>query len=533
MRATTLTTHLAAYAATAGLVLAGSILAVTPAQADPVGPQPASEAGDWLAGQLTGGLMHNPNYGGFDDFGLSIDTALALDTVGGHDTDVQSVSDAVASRIEEYITGGDFAPDDIYSGAVAKSAVLATTAGSDPRAFGGVDLIDTLESRVAASAPITGRVQDKSSTDYANVLGQSFASRALAEAGSAKTGGVTGFLLKQQCRSGYFRLNFSAPGAANQSCVEGADAPDADATALAVVLLGGQDADPVVAAARDKAQAWLVGQQRCNGSFGGGTTTEGANANSTGLAAWALQGTPAARQAATWLRAHQATDGDAGNALASEQGAIAYDDAGHAAGRADGITDSTADQWRRATAQAAPGLLGFSDAATPDLQLTGPRGYRKAGTKDVLTASGAEEGTVLCTTGPGTSQTGVATDTGLNSTVTLPAGTRTRVYTVRDAYGHQATTAVKVLGQAKLRVTKSRHRVKRGRTMTATVNWLAPHEWARIVYKGRLVRSGHATADGTFSATFRVGKKRGKKRIVGYGHFIDTRRGATVIRVVR
>ncbi len=531
MRATTRTTRLAAYAASAGLALSGAVI-VAPAQAAPVGPQPAPEAADWLADELDGGLMHNEQYD-FDDFGLSIDTGLALAAVGGHDADVRAISDAVAARVDEYVTGGDFAPDDIYSGALAKAAVLAGTAGADPGAYGGVDLIEALESRVAAAAPRTGRVQDKSSTDYANVLGQSFAARALDRAGSAKAADVTGFLLLQQCRSGYFRLNFSAAGAPNQACSEGADLPDVDATALAVVLLGAQDADADVAAARDRAQAWLVTQQRCDGSFGGGVSTEGANANSTGLAAWALGDTPASRQAATWLRARQVTAPDSGAPLAGEVGAIAYDDAGLAAGRSGGITATSSDQWRRATAQAAPGIAWFSDAPTPELSLTGPNGYRKAGSRQVLTAGGADEGTVLCLTGPAASARGIASDSGLRSTVTLPPGTHSRQYVVSDAFGHRDTTTVKVLGRATLKVAKSRARIKRGRTVTATVKRLAPGERTRIYYKGRLVRSGHAAANGTFTTTFRVGKRLGRKRIVGVGEFSDIRRGRTVVRVVR
>jgi hypothetical protein len=102
-----------------------------------------------------------------------------------------------------------------------------------------------------------------------------------------------------------------------------------------------------------------------------------------------------------------------------------------------------------------------------------------------------------------------------------------------DPYGHADTQALKVLGKKRLTVTKSQYRVKRGRYVTATVSGLAPAEWARVYYKGRPVRSGFASATGRFTATFKVGRAKGKKSIVGYGMFTDIRRGSSKIKVVR
>ena len=64
--------------------------------------------------------------------------------------------------------------------------------------------------------------------------------------------------------------------------------------------------------------------------------------------------------------------------LAPSVGAIAYDPAARAAGQANGITTTTADQWRRATAQAALGLVW--DAQRPaTVQVTGPTKFVKGG----------------------------------------------------------------------------------------------------------------------------------------------------------
>ena len=65
----------------------------------------------------------------------------------------------------------------------AKAATFARVAGANPTSYGGVNLVTRLEERVSATAPIVGRIEDRSSFgDYANTLGQSYAVRALTEA---------------------------------------------------------------------------------------------------------------------------------------------------------------------------------------------------------------------------------------------------------------------------------------------------------------------------------------------------------------
>jgi hypothetical protein len=107
------------------------------------------------------------------------------------------------------------------------------------------------------------------------------------------------------------------------------------------------------------AKSWLKRAQRANGSFGGGPSTETPNANSTGLAAWALGETGAcrpARKAAQWVGRLQVPGDVTGTPLEGEEGAIAYDRAAYTAGETDGITVESRDQWRRTASQAAPGL---------------------------------------------------------------------------------------------------------------------------------------------------------------------------------
>jgi hypothetical protein len=171
-------------------------------------------------------------------------------------------------------------------------------------------------------------------------------------------------MLEQQCSQGFFRLNFNDDKAApDQGCVKG-DAADTDVTALAVIELApvAKGHGELTAALRD-ATKWLKGHQKANGSFGGSGPTAAANANSTGLAGWALlteRACGAARHAAKWVSDRQLTDNFAGTPLVGQRGAIGYDDATLKAARKDGIVTETRDKWRRATSQAAPALLALS-----------------------------------------------------------------------------------------------------------------------------------------------------------------------------
>lgn len=340
---------------------------VGPAQAaDP----PADElAATWLTGQLTGGIIHNDQYA-FDDYGLSIDVALALDALGGHEATVTEISDAVAAHVASYTTGVDFGSSDIYAGSTAKAVVLAQAAGADPSSYGGVDVVLQLNRRVSSQAPTKGRLQDRTTTtDYANVIGQAYAVQALAEAGTGKAGPARRYLLKQQCAKGYFRLNFTkSKSRADQTCDGGdpatASAADTDATAIAVLALSSlHSTDPDVRSAITRAVAWLKKRQKANGSFGGGTSTEASNTNSTGLAGWALgvrHACTAAAAAAGWVDRFQVTGATGGSPLAADIGAVGYDKAAYdGVAAAEEITVAQRDQWRRATAQAAPALANL------------------------------------------------------------------------------------------------------------------------------------------------------------------------------
>ena len=340
-----------------------SALALTLAAGVTVGVAAPAQAGDpsaqtarWLNKQHTDGLVHNDQFD-FDDYGLSIDVGLALDELGLPKS-ARTVRKAIAANIDSYTTGADFGSSDVYAGPVAKSAAFALATGADPTDFGGVDLIARLNKRVANKAPIAGRLQDKGADDFANVIGQAYAVRALTTEQAKKAGKATAFLLAQQCKGGYFRLNFTEDKtAADQTCDGGkrktTSAPDTDATAIALLtLLQVPQVGPRIDNAIDAAVSWLLRTQANNGSFGGGTATEAANANSTGLAASALGAAGVcakARRAGNWIWKLYV------NGVSGENGAIAYDKAALASAE-DGISVEERDQFIRSTAQAGPAL---------------------------------------------------------------------------------------------------------------------------------------------------------------------------------
>lgn len=319
---------------------------------------PLAQTERWLAKQPTDGLIHNDQYD-FDDYGLSVDVGLALQELG-QKKNARKIRKAVAKHVDSYTTGADFGSGDIYANATAKAAAFAQTTGADAADFGGVDLIARLKKRVANKAPIAGRIQDRGASDFANVIGQAYTVQALTTAGvKKKAGKATAFLLDQQCKSGYFRLNFTVDKtAADQTCAGGkrasTSAPDTDTTAIAVLALL-EDPTPTKAVRKavSRAVTWLTKQQERNGSFGGGPSTEKPNANSTGLAGWALGSAGAcdkAHKAAKWLTKLRVTG------VSGENGAIAYDKAARTAAQ-DGISVEERDQFIRATAQAAPALV--------------------------------------------------------------------------------------------------------------------------------------------------------------------------------
>jgi hypothetical protein len=504
-----------------GSVVALSGLTSSPVSADTT--PSSTSATTWLAGELTGGLMHNPNFGGFDDYGLSVDTGFAELATGNTAVAVQ-VRDAVAAHINDYITGDAFGdPGSKYAGSTAKALVFAQGSGGTPTAFGGVNLVTRLESLVGTS----GRIADVTTfTDNANTIGQSFAARGLVTAGSLKAADVTAYLLKQQCPAGFFRLALG-----DAQCADNAS-PDTDVTALAMLNLQGQSAKPEVAAALAKAASWLLSTQAADGSFGGGGVTAAANTNSTGLAASALGGqckVTAADRAAAYVRGFQVPAGQAGP-LSTEVGAVAYDTAAKTLGQSQGITDASSDQWRRATTQAAPGLI-WDPSAAATVQVSAPKGFVKGGEFAKVTITGAAAGEQVCVTD---SAGGAATLIGTGSPLIHLVGTARKGndVTVSATTGPGSGSAtVSALGRERLKP-KLAKTVVHGERAVVRLKGLAAKEKVKLFVDGRLVAKGRATKKGVFVDRFVARFKVGGHKLKAVGQFAN-RVGATTFRVVR
>ena len=538
-----------------GTLLAASALSLATLVAPTVPPAVAAEEHDagpvtagagWLSGQLTDGLLSYPtDFGPFTDHGLSIDAALGLDAVGGHDATVRSISDAVGSDREAYVTGEAFGDaDSLYAGPAAKALVLAQTAGADPATYGGSDLVDRVESVVSTDPVIAGRLEDRSSFgDYANVLGQAFAASGLTTAGSERAADATAYLLQQQCSEGFFRLDFTKDKTAvDQTCDGGKGAgessPDTDATALVILLLQDLGVAPAIEESLARAESWLLDQQGDDGSFGGGTSTEAPNTNSTGVAGWALgeRGqVEAAEDAAAWVRGHQTVNvGVCAPWAEGALGAIAYDDAALDEGRGDGITDGTVGQWLRASAQALPVLQWAPAVGSGGILVVDYFDYfNRAGVNGGMWVSDRVPGETVCAAHRGIRVYRAVQRNGqAGFSLPLPDRTARRTYEVYGADGLLATKTFRTLGELKIPFTLKK-RVGKGAKQRLEVRGLERREQVRVTFRGKLVESRRVPKGGSFVVRFPVTGKVGKAKVKVIGHYPSLRRNAKTFKVTR
>lgn len=533
--------RLGALVAASALSVTGLTLVTTSAAVAATDARPSTIAAKWLKGQLTDGLFHNDQFD-FDDIGLSIDAGLGFAGAGGEAATVTRIADAVGPKLTTgYIQSDEFqfeAPFAFvqvgyYGAQAAKALVFGQVAEKNTATWGGVDLVDAVEDRIA-TAPVAGRLNsDSSYGDFTNTIGQAFAARGLTAASSEKAADAVTFLLRQQCTAGFFRLALT-----DATCDADAGTADTDATAIAVQQLAAiSSPTPAVTSALASAKTWLQGAQRADGSFGGGTSTSASNTNSTaaaGIALAKLADEAAATKAAVWVRQRQADEiNNCPSPLFADTGALAYNDAATTAARADGILVKDQDQWRRATAPSLP-ILKFAPAVAPALALTGPAGFRKAGTTATYTATGVVPGEKVCFTVNGVNRPVAAGADGKASlTVTLPAGTATRSASVKDRAGTVKSVTTKVLAAKTLSVKPSATKVKKSKSVKITVSGLVPGESVTLKLRGVTVATGPATSIGTFVRTIKVGTKLGTASVTATGQFPDIRKGAGSVKVVK
>lgn len=496
----------AAVAVTGGALVATGLLAAGPApqaHAAPVNPEAAAAAA-WLADQLDAdGAFTYLDWQGQQttDVGSTIDLGLSLlDTDPASDL-LGTVTDGVDANLEAYVGATPVASK---VDEAAKAAYFYDAVGATP----AIDLISRVDDALDTDGAIFADV---------NAYEQVWAVLALDAAGlDASAAKATGYLLDTlECPTGGWGFGKGATCSA-----------DPDTTALVVAALWNQRDVPGIDTELAAAVTYLKAQQAADGSF---SNFGNPNANSTGMAGWALGlvgETTSAAKAAAWVADHQVVGIPAcAGPIPDEEGALAFDDASIKDGISYGITDADRGMWIIGGSQALRSLKYLGSRPATTATLSGPTGYVAAGTPVALKVAGLRPGQTACVTGIGATRWTVG---GGTVTVTTPATTRTNVATVRYAGGSRSVT-VKALGAARLGV-KNAARVKARAKLTVKVTGLAAGERVTIaVGTKKVVRT--ATAAGKVTVKVKVGKKKGKTKVVAVGQFAN-RKGKATVRVV-
>lgn len=374
---------LAGTAALAAFALAGT----TTAQA---APTPQVGAASYLASQLAAGGHHfSTSFDGTDyaDYGLTNDAILALASTGAGQTEMNNAANYMVANGAEYYSYGT----DRYAGALAKQIVMLQATGRS-----SASLVTELRGLETPS----GRFSDRSDYgDYSNTISQAWAMVAVKRSGVNPSTNAVAYLKAQQCTDGGFRLS------AGTGCVS-----DPDVTSFAVQALVAVGDNAAAARGTD----YLATRQEADGGVGGGPTTEGTNANSSGLAAVAFSitgKTANATRAADFVKSLQFGC----DAPAALRGAVAYNRAAYTTKLAAG---TPSDQENRSTAQAA---LAFT--LKPYLTITagGTAGASfDCGTATSTTTSTSTTSTSATSSTSTTSTPATTTSTSATSTVTGP-----------------------------------------------------------------------------------------------------------------
>lgn len=492
------------------LVSTGSAQAVVPG-ADPA---PAARGAAWLAGTVPPSRILQTSYvyegvaDSYEDFGLTIDAATALTSVGSSTPLVSQMTDALTTRHAEYTDSYDV----FNASSAAKLAAFLLDQGRSGAVVDGI--VEQVRSSVSTSPGTAGRILNNPSTSQANPIGQAFAVHALARAGGAgQLATAQAYLLAQQCSAGFFRESFAAPDAPVQSCdgASPAASPSVDMTALAIQQLQVLKADPTVSAALARAVSWLQGQQRADGSFGTGTFAP--NANSTGLAGTALGqsgDTMRAQSAALWLRGLQlANAGSCTPYAAGDDGAVVLDDQGLTEARSapmDAVATSSA---VRATGQALPALTWAPGGPQPGTTTIGSPEFERPGVVRNIVVTGAP-GNTVCLTALGTATRLVlGADGHATRSITVPTKGAT-TFTAVDASGNTVSRTLTVLGKKTLKLALRTRTLTAGKQAVVKIGGLKPGELVSITLRGVVAKTAVANDKGRKTLRFKVTGKKAK-----------------------
>ena len=319
--------------------------------AGPAATSAAARGAGYLASNaiLTGGT--HVQSGGFVDYGLTADIAIALAAAGGHDARLKALVGYLRAHVADYADpdariAGFPGP---YSGGLAKLALLAEITGQNPHAFGGYDLLGVLRARQCPAANAAGTCTATGDFYQAfSGVSQALGVLALARAGTVKADDpAVRRLLELQCPDGGF--SSTLPPAA--VCV-----PEVDTTGFALQALSlvrdqsGAQTSPV-ADALLRGQDYVLSVRRPDGSFPGAA---GNNTNSSALAVEALLAAPAQRRPALESAA-TAVSGTPGGA--GIRGGLSFLAGGQNGDGGFGINAHATTSDARASAQVVPALL--------------------------------------------------------------------------------------------------------------------------------------------------------------------------------
>lgn len=237
----------------------------------------ADAASDYIVSQLSDGHVAD------DTGGATADVVLSLIAIGGQDAAVQESTDWLVAQ------AGSYAVDN--GPAAGKLAVVAAATGHDPRDFGGVDLVEEIESQI---------LPDGQCGDFGSAFGQSWCVLGLERADQAVPQVAVDFLIAFQDDSGAYGFE-----------TDGTFTADNDTSGLTLAALAGVLDQPGAEASAVALRDYLRTQQQP-----GGYWTNFSPVNTTGVVGTAMQlvGDDVS-EATAWMVGQQLADGGLPNVL--------------------------------------------------------------------------------------------------------------------------------------------------------------------------------------------------------------------------
>ena len=233
------------------------------------------ERAGWAAGYISSFQRTNGSIPAFSTIGSTADAVVALVVAHRGPTNIKKALNYLARRVHDGSV--DAAPAYDKVGLQAKIVLAVAAAGQNPRAFGGVDLVQAI---LDAEQP-DGRYGSAT-----GVFNHAYAMLALEAAGVPPSANARGWLLDAQCGDGGWQYS-GPPGPADDShCVDtGAPlsdwfASDTNTTSLAVQAL------EAGSGAQSKVDPFTFFDALRDDGFGGWGYTwaySSTDANSTGL----------------------------------------------------------------------------------------------------------------------------------------------------------------------------------------------------------------------------------------------------------